>query len=137
MAENIKIYKQKRELGIQNNKDIEFKYIEGIDLEYFRSFHNQTLNLGKHLTVISGRNGTLKSTIMGLLSHPFESEEKSVYGSDMKTQFKDIFRLSPIKDNAKYIYHLRAELESGDFLKERIWFYYQKSTKRFRIVPSG
>lgn len=137
MAENIKIYKQKRELGIQNNKDIEFKYIEGIDLEYFRSFHNQTLNLGKHLTVISGRNGTLKSTIMGLLSHPFESEEKSVYGSDMKTQFKDIFRLSPTKDNAKYIYYLRAELESGDFLKERIWFYYQKSTKRFRIVPSG
>lgn len=137
MTKNIKVYKQKRELGISNNKDIEFKYIEGIDLEYFRSFHNQSLNLGRWLTVISGRNGTLKSTIMGLISHPFDSEEKNVYGSDMKTQFKDVFRLSPTKDNKKYIYHIRSEIQPGKYLKERIWFYYQENTKRFRIVPSG
>ena len=137
MTNNIKVYKQKKDFGIRNNKDIKFKYIEGIDLEYFRLFHNQSLNLGKYLTVISGGNGTLKSTLMGLISHPFESTEKTVYGSDMKTQFKDVFRLSSTKDNKKYIYHLRAEIQSGGFLKERVKFYYQENLKRFRIVPSG
>jgi hypothetical protein len=41
--------------------------------------------MGEHITVLSGRNGTMKTSLMGLLAHPFSSEAKDAFGSDLKT----------------------------------------------------
>lgn len=130
-------YKSKSDLNIKDNKKINFQFIDGMELDDFRLFEKQTLNLGKRLTIISGRNGSLKSTVMGLLTHPFKSVSKSINGEQMNTEFSKVFRLSPIKDNAKYLYHLKFTLVDETKLIEPIHFYYQESTNRFRIVPSG
>lgn len=130
-------YKRKSELNIKDNKKIKLKKINGIELENFRTFQNQKLHLGKRLTVISGRNGTMKSTLLGLISHPFRSNKNSVYNSIMETKFSDVFRMSPKKDNKKYLYHIMLSLDDDSLLKEPVNFYYQEKLDRFRIVPSG
>lgn len=47
-----------------------------ISINDFRLFHNQTLLLGKYLTVLSGRNSTGKSTILGMLANSGEQKKK-------------------------------------------------------------
>lgn len=61
-------------LGYSNNKDVKFKYITGIYIQNFRSLKNRTLKLGKYMTVITGKNGTMKSSLMGLIAHPFPAQ---------------------------------------------------------------
>ncbi|WP_141566759.1 hypothetical protein [Limosilactobacillus gastricus] len=74
------IYKSKNELNLKNNKEIQINKVTGIYLDKFRKFKGATLELGENITVIFGRNGTLKSTVMGLIAHPFRTEEKDVFG---------------------------------------------------------
>lgn len=43
-----------------------------IDIKDFRSLQNQSIILGSNITVISGRNSTGKSTILGMLGNSGE-----------------------------------------------------------------
>lgn len=61
------IYKTAREVGYNNNKDIKFKKIKGIYIKKFRTIENKMIELGNQVTIISGKNGTMKSCILGLL----------------------------------------------------------------------
>jgi len=45
--------------------------IEKISITKFHVFKDVEFELGTHLTVIAGQNGTQKTTILGLLSQPF------------------------------------------------------------------
>lgn len=75
--------------------------IESIEVEKFRAIKNLSLNIGKNITVIAGRNATLKTTLLGMLGQPFTiSSEHPMYGCttidgyNFKSQFKEKFKIS-------------------------------------------
>lgn len=135
----------KKHYGLIDNKHMAINDIYGIDIENFRLFKNQKLNLGQEMTVVSGRNGTMKSTLLGLLAQPYRTEHKDLYGNRMQTKFSDVFKLSSEKDKDDYIYHIRLNVDGDLKLKEPIPLYFQpgninsKTSKkdRHRLVPSG
>ncbi|HGH3678651.1 TPA: AAA family ATPase, partial [Acinetobacter baumannii] len=70
----------------------------------FRALNNLEINFGQRVTVICGKNGTAKSTILGLLAQIFSFEKDYIKQSDLdfsplhmksfKSRFSDHFRLS-------------------------------------------
>lgn len=62
-----------KELGYNSNKDVKFKQIKGIHISNFRTLVDRDIELGENVTIISGKNGTMKSCILGLIAHPFSS----------------------------------------------------------------
>lgn len=129
----------KKELGITLNKTVKIRKIKKIELVKFRSLKDKQFELGDYITVISGKNGTMKSTIMGLLAHPFDSSDKSVdpFGNKLKTDFSDVFNFSVKHDQEKYKYYISLEIEKDTILREPVDLYFNKSDSRFRLVPSG
>ena len=66
-----------------------------ISINDFRLFHNQTLLLGKYLTVLSGRNSTGKSTILGMLANSGEQKKKDgvTYSArPFRAEFSELFK---------------------------------------------
>ena len=66
-----------------------------ISINDFRLFHNQTLLLGKYLTVLSGRNSTGKSTILGMLANSGEQKKKDgvTYSErPFRAEFSELFK---------------------------------------------
>lgn len=130
--------KRKAELDLSNNKDIAIQSILGIRIKSFRSLKEQSLILGQHVTVISGRNGTMKTSLMGLLAHPFSSEAKDAFGNDLKTPLQQVFKLSPNFDKEDYFYDMRLKTGDEEILSEPVSLYYvENNTNRHRIVVSG
>ncbi len=82
--------------------------ITKISIKKFRGFKNVEFDLGTHLTVISGQNGTQKTTILGMLSQPFSNTEtgnpmkmeKPLCGGSFKSAYSDKFKFSEIFDKA-------------------------------------
>lgn len=75
--------------------------IESIEVEKFRAIENLSLDIGKNITVIAGRNATLKTTLLGMLGQPFTiSSGHPMYGCttidgyNFKSQFKEKFKIS-------------------------------------------
>ncbi|MBE6105720.1 hypothetical protein [Anaerovibrio lipolyticus] len=118
--------------GFDTYKDIIIKKIDGIKLTSFRSFHDKYMCLGDVITVVSGKNGTMKSTLLGLIAHPFSSPNgaKDVFGKDLKTRHSDVFYLSPEKDSDQYLYYLRITTVDGITFEEPIRVYK-------RLNPNG
>ncbi|MFZ6734154.1 AAA family ATPase [Undibacterium sp. Ji42W] len=133
------IAKSKKELGLGDNKEIRIQSIKAIEIEKFRTFQSRTVELGSHVTLLIGRNGTMKTSLMGLIAHPFSSLSKDAFGRELKTVLKDVFRLSEIYDKEQYTYSLLIEiLDSEPLLKEEVKIYYTAvSTNRHRVVVSG
>ena len=130
--------KRKTELGHSDNKEIPIKLILGIRIDRFRSFRGQSLVMGEHVTVLSGRNGTMKTSLMGLLAHPFSSESKDAFGSKLKTTLAEVFKLSPEFDKENYQYDLVLRTGADETLSEPVSIYrVQENTNRHRIVVSG
>lgn len=85
--------------------------IEGIEVEKFRAIENLSLDIGKNITAIAGRNATLKTTLLGMLGQPFTiSSGHPMYGCttidgyNFKSQFKEKFKIS--KDFDHYGEHI-------------------------------
>ncbi|WP_281696814.1 AAA family ATPase [Acidaminococcus massiliensis] len=123
-------------LGYLNNKDVKFKYITELYIQKFRSLKDRTLQLGKYITVITGKNGTMKSSLLGLIAHPFSSPNnaKDLYGKPLKTDMRTVFRLSLEKDTEEYIYYLRALTTQDEKLSEPIRVYRREEEQRHRIT---
>ncbi len=76
--------------------------IKGIEVKKFRGFNDVKFELGKHITVIAGQNGTQKTTLLGMISQPFTitDEENPMYGEkplsggNFKSSFSEKFKLS-------------------------------------------
>lgn len=74
--------------------------IKEINIEKFRKFQNQTFQIGNYLTAIAGRNKTLKSTLLGIITQPFSitNTESPLYGNktlegyNFRSQFKEKFK---------------------------------------------
>jgi len=81
------------------------KIIEKIYIEKFRAFENLTINFNKPVNAIIGRNGTLKTTLLGMLAHPFSLETGSmsqeiplIGGRKFNSPMSDKFKFSDIYD---------------------------------------
>lgn len=111
--------------GYHNYKDIKIQQINEINLKSFRTIKDRKMELGKVITVVSGKNGTMKSTILGLIAHPFSSPNnaKDVFGNPLKTKHSDVFYLSPDKDSEQYIYSLVMTSTDGIDFEEPIRVY--------------
>ncbi|MBB3212578.1 AAA15 family ATPase/GTPase [Herbaspirillum sp. Sphag1AN] len=133
------IAKSKKELGYTDNKEIQIELIKAIEIGRFRSFSNRTVELGSHITVLVGRNGSMKTSLMGLIAHPFSSESKDAFGRELKTTLKEVFKLSEIYDRNDYSYNLIVKTtKEEELLKEEVKIYYvANSTNRHRVVMSG
>lgn len=82
--------------------------ITSMKIKKFRSLSEVPVNIGSKLTLIAGRNGTSKSTILGILAQICSFEKnytptnkdgvslnyKTIYGGDFFTEFKSHFRIS-------------------------------------------
>ena len=130
------IYKTAREVGYNNNKDIKFKKIKGIYIKKFRTIENKMIELGNQVTIISGKNGTMKSCILGLIAHPFSSPNnaKDSFGNVLKTDMRNVFFLSLEKDNVSYYYDLIVETMEDKVFAEPIRCYPRPKENRHRIT---
>lgn len=122
-----------------NYKDIHINKIETLNINSFRSIKNKKLDLGNVITIISGKNGTMKSTILGLIAHPFSSpnDAKDVFGNPLKTRHSDVFYLSPEKDSEQYSYSLVIKTIDNIVFEEPIRVYKRKNpngTFRHRVT---
>lgn len=128
---------RRKELLFQDNKSVPIDKVLAIDIKKFRTFENQTVFLGDHVTVFTGRNGTMKTSLMGLIAHPFDGEGKDAFGKTLKTSLSEVFSLSAQYDKDRYEYDL--VLRSGDHtIGEPVSIYYvAEKTNRHRVVVSG
>jgi len=128
----------KSDLGFTENKAIPIIRVKGIDIQKFRSLDGQQVLLGSRITVLSGRNGTMKTSLMGLIAHPFSSSGKDALGQPLKTTLSDVFNLSKTYDLEDYNYDLVSETSPNTFIKLPVEIYYTAaSTNRHRVVVSG
>ena len=130
-------FHNKKHYGYTDNKNIIINKIYGIKINYFRGIENETLELGDRITLISGRNGTMKSTLMGLISHPFSSKENDIFNKTMTTKLSEVFKLSKEKDQEQYSYSLNMSVGNNQNLEENVKISYRKNGSRHRIVVSG
>ncbi len=82
--------------------------IKSAYIEKFRAIQNLDISVGENLTCICGRNGTMKTTLMGILAHPFSCSKRKDDIENMKSivnhktieqftfqsKFQDKFRIS-------------------------------------------
>ena len=125
-----------------NNKSIKIKKIDGIRIINFRTILDREIKLGNHITIISGKNGTMKSSILGLIAHPFVSENSAIdcFNKPLKTDLKDVFSLSAEKDNVEngYNYEICFKDTNDNKLKENVRIYKSSEKHRdFRIDVGG
>lgn len=130
--------KPKIELGYADNKKTPILSIQGISIRRFRSIKNQEVKLGEHMTILSGRNGTMKTSIIGLIAHLFDSESKDGFGKPLKTSLSEVFKLSQEFDADKYEYDVVIKTKENEYLREPVTIYYVgHKTERHRVVVSG
>lgn len=128
-------YKTTKENGYTETKEIAIKKINGIKLNDFRGIKDEIIELGDYITVLAGKNGTMKSTVLGLIAHPFSSPNgaKDILGYSLKTNLSDVFRLSPVKDNKKYSYNIYLTDIQNQNITEMIRVWYYEKDNRFRV----
>ncbi|MEJ7855338.1 AAA family ATPase [Acinetobacter baumannii] len=82
--------------------------LKKIKVNHFRGLKNIEINLGDRLTVICGKNGTSKSTILGMIAQIFNFDKnhfddsdinfKTLAGKNFKSSFREHFRFSKTYD---------------------------------------
>ncbi|MCI1273995.1 MAG: ATP-binding protein [Clostridiaceae bacterium] len=115
--------------------------LKKIEIEKFRHIENQTIDFGNTLTVISGLNGTGKSTILGLAGHFFvtpNSKIKTLSGKDFQTKQGEVFRLCPRYDyNQKYSYKCLIINNDNSQLEIVVNTRYMESANRLKFDIDG
>ena len=130
-----------KQYGYESNKEVKFRKYNGIYIKNFRSLKNCYIKLSSNLTVLSGKNGTMKSALLGLIAHPFNSpnDAKDLVGTPLKTTISNVFKMSKIFDNQKYEYYLDLVDIDGNPIHEYVSMYYVKNIltkepERLRVV---
>ena len=85
--------------------------IKEITVEKFRAFKNISFSLGRRITAIVGRNGTQKTTVLGMLGQPFSIDKnnvlygcKTIDGYNFKSQFGEKFKFSSSERAGEHIW---------------------------------
>lgn len=79
--------------------------LKKITIEKFRALNNVEVEFGEYITVICGKNGTSKSSILGIAAQIFSFEKdyvtgndlrgfKQISGKDFKSKYKEHIRIS-------------------------------------------
>ena len=78
--------------------------LKKIVIEKFRALNKVTIEFGEHITVVCGKNGTSKSSILGIAAQIFSFEKdyvknekidfQQITGGMFKSQYQDHFRIS-------------------------------------------
>ncbi len=78
--------------------------LKKVKIERFRALNNVEIEFGEHITVICGKNGTSKSSILGIAAQVFsfytdyqtdqELPYREIAGGSFKSQYNDHFRIS-------------------------------------------
>ena len=76
----------------------------------------------------------MKTTLMGLIAHPFTSTSVDCFGNQLKTPLREVFRLTLMHDD-NYSYNILLTSKSNEKIKETITI--DKRGNRHRIVVSG
>ena len=63
--------------------------LTNINVQNFRALKDVNITLGSDITVICGKNGTAKSTILGLIAQIFSFEMNYATGEELKYIKKD------------------------------------------------
>lgn len=122
--------------------------IKSMNITNFRSFKDVPIEIGEHLTMISGLNGTGKSTILGMLAQicsfsksytpsgdqsiPIETDlsmYKTIQGTAFESDFSDHFRISKIFDNPNKVKY-QVSFDISDYLEKLNFSANLSSTKR-------
>lgn len=81
------------------------RIIEKIHIEKFRCFENTDISFNRPVNGIVGRNGTLKTTLLGILAQPFSletghmsEEEPLIGGKKFNSRMSDKFKFSSTFD---------------------------------------
>lgn len=82
--------------------------LKKLKIEKFRALNNVEIEFGGHITVICGKNGTSKSSILGIAAQIFSFEKdyvkdvsltyQQITGGDFKSRYRDHFRISDTFD---------------------------------------
>lgn len=82
--------------------------LKNLVIEKFRALNNVHFELGDHITVVCGKNGTSKSSILGIAAQIFSFEKDyssgkdlsfhQIAGSSFKSQYSEHFRISETFD---------------------------------------
>lgn len=133
---NFNNYKDAYDSGYINYKEVKIKKINGIHINHFRSLYDRTIELGDNITILSGKNGTMKSSILGLIAHPFSSPNNAqdCFGNELKTNMMNVFSLSLEKDTDKYLYSLNVTTTDGITFSEPIRVYPRPKENRHRVT---
>ncbi|MEH8048567.1 ATP-dependent nuclease [Gallibacterium anatis] len=83
-------------------------YLKEIKIKKFRGLDDITIPIAERITLISGKNATSKSTILGIIAHTFNFEKnyvtdqvinnKTIWGSSFISKFSEHFKLSEVYD---------------------------------------
>lgn len=115
-----------------------------LELKDFRLFENQSIYLGKYVTILAGRNSTGKSTVLGLLANSGELKKKdgvSINGKAFRADFSEIFKANEKFEKSKSNRIRLNILDEQGVEKDYRWFRTSWQTKenedvkRFRIIP--
>lgn len=115
--------------------------LKQLNILNFRHIENVKIEFGEYITVISGLNGTGKSSILGLAGHLFSFREgpqkfmfKTLDNRSFETEYSEIFRFCPIHDLGKnYQYEGVIIDNKGTEIIKTAESRYVESEKRFRI----
>lgn len=78
--------------------------LKKLEIENFRALNNVEVEFGDHITVVCGKNGTSKSSILGIAAQIFSFEKdyakdevlsfRQIAGGSFKSQYSEHFRIS-------------------------------------------
>jgi AAA15 family ATPase/GTPase len=88
-----------------------------LHLESFRHFNDVNVEFGERITVISGQNGTGKSSILGWVAQLYDFKEPilCIDGGKFKEDYKNVFRFCPEKDWSNK-YSVKFEFENDELI---------------------
>lgn len=96
--------------------------IKELQLENFRHLKDTEIEFGDKLTVISGQNGTGKSSILGWVAQlcDFKGKSKRLNSKSFKEDFQKVFRFCPTNDYSKKYKVIFHYIDENEETKQKI-----------------
>lgn len=111
-----------------------------LEIHHFRHIFNQSIEIGSVFTVITGQNGTGKSTLLGWISQSCDSKlkNKTLLHTPFKSKYSEIFRFCPEQDYDKTydvtVHYTESDIEKTKKMTTR---YVESEKERYRVDFDG
>lgn len=119
--------------------------LNSLEIDNFRHIQKQKVEFGNYLTIITGLNGTGKSSILGWIAQlcDYKSKDKTILDTQFKEDYRNVFRFCPVNDykqeyEVKFNYNTpEALLEQSKQINTRYVSKTEKSPERYRTDFDG